>query len=80
MRVGGSGLAARPVAARSARRQLCDTSGAEPLRHAAAHHVAGLESGRLAAYRIDQNTGLLQPLEVYPVGTRPMWVMILSLA
>ena len=42
--------------------------------------AAGLESGRLAAYRIDQNTGVLQPLEVYPVGTRPMWVMILSLA
>ena len=41
--------------------------------------AAGLESGRLAAYRIDQNTGLLQPLEVYPVGTRPMWVMILHL-
>jgi len=41
--------------------------------------AAGLESGRLAAYRIDQHTGLLQPLEVYPVGNRPMWVMILSL-
>jgi 6-phosphogluconolactonase len=39
--------------------------------------AAGLESGRLAAYRIDQNTGLLQPLGVYPVGTRPMWVMML---
>lgn len=41
--------------------------------------AAGLESGRLAAYRIDQNTGLLQPLAVYPVGTRPMWVMVLRL-
>jgi 6-phosphogluconolactonase len=42
-------------------------------------YAAGLESGRLAAYRIDQNSGLLQPLEVYPVGTRPMWIMILRL-
>jgi 6-phosphogluconolactonase len=42
-------------------------------------YAAGLESGRLAAYRIDDATGLLQPLEVYPVGTRPMWVMILRL-
>ena len=39
--------------------------------------AAGLESGRLAAYRIDSTTGLLQPLEVYPVGNRPMWVMII---
>src|SRR6266404_5052544 len=42
-------------------------------------YAAGLESGHLAAYRIDQNSGRLQPLEVYPVGTRPMWVMILRL-
>jgi 6-phosphogluconolactonase len=42
-------------------------------------YAAGLESGRLAAYRIDDSTGLLQPLEVYPVGNRPMWVMIIRL-
>lgn len=42
-------------------------------------YAAGLESGRLAAYRIDQATGQLQPLEVYPVGKRPMWVLILHL-
>jgi 6-phosphogluconolactonase len=42
--------------------------------------AAGLESGRLAAYRIDSTTGLLQPLEVYPVGNRPMWVMIIRVA
>jgi 6-phosphogluconolactonase len=42
-------------------------------------YAAGLESGRLAAYRIEQTTGLLQPLDVYPVGTRPMWVMLLRL-
>jgi 6-phosphogluconolactonase len=40
-------------------------------------YAAGLESGRLAAYRIDQNTGVLQPLKFYPVGARPMWVMII---
>lgn len=42
-------------------------------------YAAGLESGRLAAYRIDQDTGVLQPLKTYPVGARPMWVMILKL-
>jgi 6-phosphogluconolactonase len=42
-------------------------------------YAAGLESGRLAAYRIDDTTGLLQPLEVYAVGTRPMWVLPLHL-
>jgi 6-phosphogluconolactonase len=42
-------------------------------------YAAGLESGRLASYRIDDTTGLLKPLEVYPVGTRPMWVLILRL-
>jgi 6-phosphogluconolactonase len=42
-------------------------------------YAAGLESGRLAAYRIDQATGLLQPLKTYPVGARPMWVMIIRI-
>jgi len=42
-------------------------------------YAAGLESGRLAAYRINDTTGLLQPIEVYPVGTRPMWVMIIRI-
>lgn len=42
-------------------------------------YAAGLESGRLAAYRITPGTGVLEPLDVYPLGTRPMWVMILSL-
>ena len=41
--------------------------------------AAGLESGRLASYRIDDGTGLLRPLEVYPVGARPMWVLIIRL-
>jgi 6-phosphogluconolactonase len=43
-------------------------------------YAAGLESGRLAAYRIDQGSGTLQPLKTYPVGARPMWVMIVQLA
>lgn len=41
--------------------------------------AAGLESGRLAAYRIDADSGALQPLQIYPVGTRPMWVLIMRL-
>jgi 6-phosphogluconolactonase len=43
-------------------------------------YAAGLESGRLAAYRIDPDRGVLQPLKSYPVGARPMWVTIISLA
>ncbi len=42
-------------------------------------YAAGIESGRLAAYRIDDDTGTLQPLHVYPVGARPMWVLITPL-
>jgi 6-phosphogluconolactonase len=43
-------------------------------------YAAGLESGRLAAYRIDQDSGVLEPLKTYPVGARPMWVMMINLA
>jgi 6-phosphogluconolactonase len=43
-------------------------------------YAAGLESGRLAAYRIDANCGVLQPLKTYPVGARPIWVIVLELA
>ena len=42
-------------------------------------YSAGLESGQLASFRIEAVTGALTPLEVYPVGARPMWVLILSL-
>lgn len=38
--------------------------------------AAGQDSGRLATYRIDQQHGSLEPLEVYTVGERPMWVHI----
>jgi 6-phosphogluconolactonase len=42
-------------------------------------YAAGLESGRLAAYRVDGDTGVLRPLQTYPLGTRPMWVMIIKI-
>jgi 6-phosphogluconolactonase len=42
-------------------------------------YAAGIESGRLAAYRVHQDSGVLQPLKTYPVGARPMWVMIIKL-
>lgn len=41
--------------------------------------AAGLESGKLASYRINPQTGELTPLEIYPVGKRPMWVLAMSL-
>jgi 6-phosphogluconolactonase (cycloisomerase 2 family) len=41
--------------------------------------AAGSETDRLASYRIDGDTGELTPLETYPVGKRPMWVLITDL-
>ncbi len=41
--------------------------------------AAGLETGRLAAYRIAPGSGRLSPLETYAVGEGPMWVHFLSL-
>src|ERR671918_2348227 len=41
--------------------------------------AAGQESGRLASYRINSNTGALTALETYPVGKRPMWVLMTHL-
>ena len=41
--------------------------------------AAGHASGRLASYRINNDTGSLEPLESYPLGERPMWVMIIEL-
>ena len=41
--------------------------------------AAGSESGQLASYRIDGATGELAPMEVYPVGQRPMWVLVTNL-
>ena len=42
-------------------------------------YAAGLESGRLASYRVNSDTSELEPLETYTVGNRPMWVMIIEL-
>ena len=35
-------------------------------------------SGRLASYRIDGETGTLNPLETYEVGEQVMWVLVLA--
>jgi 6-phosphogluconolactonase len=43
-------------------------------------YAAGLESGRLAAYRIEHDSGRLQPLKTYALGARPMWVLMVNLA
>jgi 6-phosphogluconolactonase len=40
--------------------------------------AAGSESGRIASYRVDGNTGRLASLKTYPVGQRPMGVLIIS--
>ena len=32
-------------------------------------------TGRLASYRLHEETGELSPLETYSVGQRPMWVL-----
>jgi 6-phosphogluconolactonase len=40
--------------------------------------AAGLDSGRLAAYRIDGDTGELELIEVYDVGEEPMWVLAIG--
>ena len=39
-------------------------------------YAAGSESGRLASYQINGDTGEMNPGEVYDVGKRPMWVLI----
>ncbi len=39
-------------------------------------YAAGSESGRLASYQINGDTGEMTPGEVYDVGKRPMWVLI----
>jgi 6-phosphogluconolactonase len=41
--------------------------------------AAGSASGRLAAYRINGETGALTPLETYAVGQRPMGVLVTRL-
>ena len=41
--------------------------------------VAGQGSGRLATYRVDDDSGMLTPLETYEGGNNPMWVLITTL-
>ena len=41
--------------------------------------VAGQGSGRLAIYRVHDDTGVLTPLETYEGGNNPMWVLITAL-
>ncbi len=41
--------------------------------------AAGLDTGRLAAYLINGESGELEPLETYDVGRKPMWVLITRL-
>lgn len=41
--------------------------------------AAGQGSGQLATYRIGGEQGTLHYLATYPIGERPMWVMVLSL-
>ena len=41
--------------------------------------AAGVASGRLASYRINGDTGELTPMETYPLGKRPMWVLMTRL-
>ena len=41
-------------------------------------YASGLESGRLASYRVNQDSGALEPLEVYDIGQAPMWVLVID--
>jgi 6-phosphogluconolactonase len=40
---------------------------------------AGQASGRMASFRINAESGVLTPLETYPLGNRPAWVSITEL-
>ena len=42
--------------------------------------AAGLDSGRIAAYRADEAAGNLEPVATYDVGSGPMWVLITDLS
>ena len=43
-------------------------------------YSAGQESGRMAPFSINSDTGALTPLETLPLGNRPAWVSIAELA
>ena len=42
--------------------------------------AAGLDSGKLAAYRTDEAAGNLEPVATYDMGSGPMWVLIADLS
>ncbi len=42
--------------------------------------AAGLDSGRIAAYRADEAAGSLEPVAAYDAGPQPMWVLIADLS
>ena len=41
-------------------------------------YSAGLESGKLAAFSIDDATGALDRIDTYEVGQGPMWVLTIE--
>ena len=41
-------------------------------------YASGLESGNLALYEIDQDSGGLAHVETYAVGAAPMWVLVVD--
>ena len=41
-------------------------------------YAAGLDSGRIAAYKVNRAWGGLDPIAVYDVGREPMWVLPIS--
>ena len=43
-------------------------------------YSAGLESGKLAAFRIDDQSGALERIGSYKVGKGPMWVLLVEVA
>ncbi len=43
-------------------------------------YSAGQESGRMAIFGINPDSGKLTPVETYPLGNRPSWVSITELA
>lgn len=42
------------------------------------YYTAGMRSGRMASYAINQQTGALEPLENIEVGDTPMWIEIVD--
>ena len=42
-------------------------------------YSAGQESGRMASFNVNSDSGKLTPLETYPLGNAPVWVSIIEL-